>query len=287
MHYALIFVSVVMFGGCFALNDVYRKRRGSGLKASMEASFIGAAAAVLCLLFINKFQFEFTVFTFVMALIAAVNGIAFTFFSFKALASINVSLYSLFSMLGGMALPFAQGIIFYGERITLAKIACVIFIVAALAATVVKGSGRRGYVYYIGVFVLNGMSGVLSKLFNELPFSKTSAAGYTFWISACTLVISGIACLAMLKNKSTAEAFGIIDLAVSAINGSMNKIANFLLVLALAGVDASVQYPAVTGGVMIASTLICFLGERKPGKRELIAIALAFAGTLALFVIPI
>ena len=67
----------------------------------------------------------------------------------------------------------------------------------------------------------------------------------------------------------------------------MNKIANFLLVLALAGVDASVQYPAVTGGVMIASTLICFLGERKPGKRELIAIALAFAGTLALFVIPI
>lgn len=46
MYYALIFISVAMFGGCFALNDVYRKRRGSSLKISMEASFVGAVAAV-------------------------------------------------------------------------------------------------------------------------------------------------------------------------------------------------------------------------------------------------
>jgi len=43
----------------------------------------------------------------------------------------------------------------------------------------------------------------------------------------------------------------------------------------------------VTGGVMIVSTLICFIGARKPSRRELISVLLAFIGTLLLFVIPI
>ena len=136
MYYALIFIAVAMFGGCFALNDVYRERRGSSLKISMEASFIGAVAAIICLIIINKFKFEFTPFTLIMSIISAVNAIGFTVFSFKALNSINLSLYSLFSMLGGMALPFAQGIIFYDEKITVAKVVCVVFICLALACTI-------------------------------------------------------------------------------------------------------------------------------------------------------
>lgn len=288
MYYGLIFISVAMFGGCFALNDVYRKRRGSSLKISMEASFIGAVAAIICLIIINKFKFEYTPFTLVMSIISAANAIGFTVFSFKALNSINISLYSLFSMLGGMALPFAQGIIFYGEKITVAKVICVIFICAALACTVTRGEKSRGYLYYAGVFVLNGTSGVLSKLFNELPYEKTSAAGYTFWIAACTIALSGILWLVIPKNESESKSsFTLIDCAVGAINGGMNRIANFLLVIALLHVDASVQYPAVTGGVMIVSTLICFFGERKPSKKEILAVALAFIGTLSLFVIPI
>ena len=288
MYYALIFISVAMFGGCFALNDVYRIRRGSSLKISMEASFLGAVAAVLILFVINRFKLEFTLFTLIMGAISAINAIGFTVFSFNALNSINLSLYSLFSMLGGMALPFAQGIIFYEEKITLAKILCVIFICAALACTVTKGESRGGFIYYAGIFILNGMSGVLSKLFNELPYEKTSAAGYTFWIAVCTLILSGALWLALSKNKSEEEKrMTLFDCAVGATNGGMNRIANFLLVIALAHVDASVQYPAVTGGVMIVSTLICFFGQRKPQKKELFAVALAFIGTLALFVIPV
>ena len=290
MYYALIFLSVGMFGGCFALNDVYRRKRGSGIKISMEASFVGALAGLICLLLFNRFRVETTSFTVVMGAIAAVNGIVFTFFSFKALDSINLSLYSLFSMLGGMVLPFVQGILLYGEPITVAKIVCVVLIVAALALTVTGGRKQKksAYGYYAGVFILNGMSGVLSKFFNELPFAKTNAASYSIWISLWTLALSGILWLVLSRKRSadepryTASAF-----AVSALNGGINKVANFLLVLALVHVDASVQYPAVTGGVMIVSTLICFLGDRKPSRKELISVGLAFVGTLALFVIPI
>ena len=74
---------------------------------------------------------------------------------------------------------------------------------------------------------------------------------------------------------------------VCALHGTVGKIANFVLVIALAHVDASVQYPMVTGGVMTVSTLICFFGERKPSRKELLSVALAFLGMLALFLIPL
>ena len=77
------------------------------------------------------------------------------------------------------------------------------------------------------------------------------------------------------------------DTGVGALNGITNRVANFLLVIALAHVDASVQYPMVTGGVMIVSTLICFFGKNKPSKKEMLSVILAFVGMLALFVIPL
>ena len=50
MYYGLILVSVVMFGINFALNDVYRRLRGSGLQISMESSFVGSLAGLVILL---------------------------------------------------------------------------------------------------------------------------------------------------------------------------------------------------------------------------------------------
>ena len=57
-YYALIMLSVAMFGGGFALQDVYRKKRGSGLKISMESAFIGSLAGLLVLLIINGANFS-------------------------------------------------------------------------------------------------------------------------------------------------------------------------------------------------------------------------------------
>jgi drug/metabolite transporter (DMT)-like permease len=218
----------------------------------------------------------------------------------EALGKINLSLYALFSMLGGMALPFAQGILFYGERLTVAKIVCFIIIVAALALTLERGEKKKGTVYYVGVFVLNGMSGVISKIFTASEFPKTSAAVYSVWIAVVTIILSGAAWLIMamqerrrqadredssprVEKKALAESY-----ALSALYGAVNRVSNFILVFALIYVDASVQYPMVTGGVMIVSTLIALFDKsRRPSKKEIISVLLAFIGTVALFIIPV
>jgi drug/metabolite transporter (DMT)-like permease len=288
MYYGIILLSVFMFGGCFALKDVYRGMRGSSFLISMESSAVGAFAGLVVLLCINGFQFQLTPFTLLMAFLCAVNGVCFSYFSFKALDYINLSVFSLFSMLGGMLLPSAVGILFFKEEITVAKIVCYCFILGALLMTLSKGK-KGGWIWYAGVFALNGMSGVLSKIFASAPFEKTNAAGYSIWSALLTGVLSAIIWLALFRKTSgegkmpySLKAFG-----VASVSGATNKIANFLLVLALAHVDASVQYPMVTGGVMIVSTLICFFGPRKPSKKEIASIAIAFLGMLALFIIPV
>lgn len=293
-YYVLIIISVVMFGGGFGLQDMYRKKRGSGFKISMESTCIGALAGLVVLLAIDGLSFEFTPFTLFMASLVAINNMAFTFCAFKALDYINLSLFSLFAMLGGMALPFFQGIIFYNEAFTLAKVICVVFIVAALSLTVEKGEKKNGTFFYAGIFILNGMSGVLSKLFTESTLPKASAAGYSAWCAAVTVVMSGAVWLLLsladkqkkISKKSDKKAL-LLSYGIGALQGSLNKIANFLIVVAIANMDASVLSPMVTGGTMIVSTLISCFGDKKPSRREMLSVLLAFLGTVALFVIPV
>ena len=298
IYYGLIVLSVVMFGGGFAIQDVCRKKRGSGLKISMEAACIGAFAGLIVLLAFNDFSFAVTPFTFWMAVLAALNGMAFTFCAFKALDYINLSLFSLFAMLGGMALPFFQGILFYEERFTLAKAVCVVFIFAALLCTVERGGKKKGTLFYVGIFVLNGMSGVLSKLFTAGDQPKNGAMEYSTWIALATVVLSGVAWLvltflergdngAALTNTPTmAKRSRLASYALGAVNGAINRVANLLLVFALIYVDSSVQYPMVTGGTIVVSTAISCLEGKKPSRRELLSVGLALVGVLSLFFIP-
>lgn len=287
MYYGLILISVALFGGTFAINDAYRRERGSGIKISLQFSLISSLSGLIILLAANKFLFDFTPFTLLMAILAAVNGFAFTFCSFKALGSINLSMFSLYSMLGGMLLPFLQGILFFGENITVAKVVCCMFVISALLLTVNKGKASGGAIYYIGIFILNGMSGVISKIFTSAPYPKADASSYSILTGFCSAVISVLILLIFFRKKDSTPKNTPKSIVLSSVGGIANRTANLLLVVALSHVDASAQYPLVTGGVMIASTVICCFKENKPSKKEIFSVILAFFGMLALFVIPV
>lgn len=280
MYYGLIIFAVVLFGAAFAVNDVFQQKFGSSLKISLQFSLVSSVAGLIVLFAINGMKFEFTWFTLIMAFLSALISLSFNFCAFRALGSINLSLYSLFSMLGGMALPFVQGIAFYGESITIAKIICFIVICIALLLTVKRGEKKSGTIYYIGVFVLNGMSGVISKIFASSTLPKTSAEGYSVWIALCTIILSALVLLILYKKDLFSFSWSATCL--SALGGISTRVANLWLVIALANVDASVQYPMVTGGVMIVSTIICFFSKSKPSKKEIISILVAFVGMLTL-----
>ncbi len=279
MYYVIITLSVIMFGVQFLFNDKYQKESGSGLAATFIFSFLSSVVGLICLLVINRFQFGFTPFTVLMATVAAVNSILYTFCSLKAFEHINLSLYSLFAMLGGMVLPFFAGIIFYDEPLTLPKVICLALITLALAFTVKKGEKKNGFIYYAGVFVLNGMSGVISKAFQSAPYEKCNAAVFSIWMALATAFISAVILVVIRKNVKLPNIKAVL---YTVGYGGLNKIANYLLLLALAVLPASVQYPFVTGGTMAVSTVISALCGQKPSRKEVFAVALSFAGIIIL-----
>jgi multidrug transporter EmrE-like cation transporter len=183
-------------------------------------------------------------------------------------------------MLGGMVLPFCLGVFFFDEQFTVGKAICLVAVIAALLMSVEKGTAKGGTVYYIGVFVFNGLSGVISKFFQASELPKTSEAAYSVWTAVMTALISGMI-LAFVWKKSPLKlnAKAVVSMAG---NGILNRVANFLLLLSLAYLPASVQYPMITGGVMIVSTLLGYFSPNKPKAREWIALALSFAGIMAL-----
>ena len=93
--------------------------------------------------------------------------------------------------------------------------------------------------------------------------------------------------LIFFRKKDGTPKIGLPDTGLCIGSSVLNRVANYILLVALLHVDTSVQYPMVTGGVMIVSTLICFFGKNKPKRKEILSVALAFLGMLALFVIPI
>ena len=161
-----------------------------------------------------------------------------------------------------------------------------LLILVALSLTVTKGEKKKGFIFYAGIFIFNGASGILAKIFSESGYPKTSTEWYAIWNAICTVLLSGGLWL-ICSLKSRDKAPSLKALSVASANGVINRFANYLLVIALSHVDASVQYPFVTGGVMIVSTLLCFFGDKKPSKKEILSVIIAFIGILALFFIPV
>ncbi len=284
MYYGLLSVSVILFGVQFLFNDKYEKEAGNNTASTFLFTFISSLSGLFSLLVINKLRIDATPFTLIMAFLTSANIIAYNFCSLKAIEHINLSLYSLFAMLGGMVLPFVTGIIFYDEPLTLGNTICLVLISIALALTVGKGNKKNklATLYYAGVFVLNGMAGVLSKIYASGNYDKCNEAVYSIWAAFFGVLSAGIV-LVILRRKlpkisKKAYLFGTGY-------GVINKFANYLLLIALAVLPASVQYPFVTGGVMIVSTIISLLCGQKPSKKELGAVALSFVGIMALVLI--
>lgn len=289
MYYGMIVGAVLLFGISFFFNERYEKYMGGGMLSIMKFSLLSATAGVVVLFFVNGCALQVTPFTLLLALANSLNGLLYTFCSLKALGRINLSLYSLFSMLGGMALPFVGGILFFEESLTLAKAVCVLVICAALALTVKKGESRGGTLYYAGIFLLNGLSGILSTVFQKAAFPKGSAGDYSLLSALWTVLISAVLLLILTlgTKKQNPPRLSLRASLFGAGHGAINRIGNWILILALAHVPASAQYPMVTGGVMIVSTAFAFLTGKKPGRREFYAVALSFLGILALIAIPI
>ena len=283
LYYVLVIVSTVLFSLQFLFNQRFQQTYGTGMKATQVFSLYKSLVIILMMLLISGFKVQFSWFSLGMATIYAVSSIAMGYYSLKAFSVANLSVYSVFSMLGGMILPFFLGVLFYDEGDNLVfKIICCALIVVAVLLNIKSGKqNKKALLYYFAVFVLNGMAGVISKIHqSSTSLSPVDSTSFMLLTAAVSVVISAAWLLIAYREIPLIKGKNILFVTGY---GVFNGLGNLFLLIALSGengLPASVQYPLVTGGVMVCSTVISPIRKEKLTVREYIATAIALLASI-------
>ena len=278
LYYTLIIISTVLFSLQFFFNQRFQQENGTDIKATLTFSFYKSIVALIIMLIISGFSVNLSPFSLAMALIYSVSGFLMTYFSLKAFSVANLSVYSVFSMLGGMILPFFLGVAFYDEELNLFKIICCFLIVCSILLNIKSGSkDKKAVFYYMAVFVLNGMAGVISKIHQSSALPHANSSEFMAQTSIISAVICGIWLLISYRKIPLVSPKSFLYVSGS---GLFNGVGNLFLLISLAVLPASVQYPLVTGGVMVFSAVISTVRKEKLTKREYLATAVAFLASV-------
>lgn len=278
MYYAFLIISAFLFAMQFLFNQQFRKRNGDGMDSALTFSLYTNGISFLILLVLNKFQLNINWFSLVIALIYALVLLGYSYSGLKSFATANLSVYSIFAMLGGMLLPSAYGIIFCKEDFGIAKAICFILIIIATSMSFEKGGKKGGNLkYYLAVFMLNGMVGVLSKIHQSDSELAVDSRSFMATVNICVFLM----CLAyhLIKNHKV-PLVPLKEVANLSCYAFCSGVGNMLCLIALTVLPASVQYPITTGGVMAFSTLISLVRREKPSARTIVAAAVAFVSTI-------
>ena len=293
MDYIFLVVAAALYSLMFLTNRGYQRSNGTGISAGLSFAMYTSMVGLPIFLVISAvgmisgwspladLKLEFSWFSLLMALLNSGVLIGYSIFSIKALAVANLSLFSIFAMLGGMLLPSLYGLIFSNEPVTAGKIACYVLIAVALFLTFEKGgkNSKKSMLYCFGVFVLNGLSGVVTSIHSEEIFSDIAVSSGSFMIMnrAGNIVVCLILLLAICKKIPKMK---LSDLGNVAGNGACAGMGNLLQLMALATLDSSVLFPIVTGGTMLFSMLVSIMIKEKPSVKTIIASILAAASTV-------
>lgn len=300
MDYVLILFAVACYAAQFAFTKVYE----GVVKQTMTTSLvmlvvIGTIGTVLGLC-LNGFQLQFSDVSTFLAIIFALATIPYYMIGIKVLSMGSLAIYSMFMMLGGMLVPFAYGVLFLQEALSIGKVLGTVlltfFIILQALTQKTPGttdanqkSGEKKLLFFalcMAIFFLNGLTGVIAKV-HQMSANAVSEASFTATSCTLTAVFSAILLLiSFAKNRQNAYAEAAKTLkykpvGIIAMISIVQQGGNVLLLMAASNVPASVQFPLVSGGVIVLSALVSvFIFREKLSRIEWIAIAGAFTSTV-------
>ena len=245
----------------------------------------------------------------IYALLYSVAGVFTTLSSIIGMSLGRVSTITTFMLLGGMVLPFIYGVTVLNEAITIPKvIAIVIMIVSLIPSLISKEEGenkeqdKKKHMLYILVllivFIGNGAISIITNASQKAP-DAVSTENYMFIIAVIQIIIAlTTAIIIALKNKKSEENFTkslfsgvgrsytlkaiLLAFLCSALYGVCNSLGNvFSLACVNANMDASIQFPVISGSVIVLTALIAWaLFKETPKKKDWISIVLSVAGVI-------
>lgn len=335
IYYILLFLSALIFASQFFVTRQYQLRNGTGFLGSVKLSFF--AYLTIAIFFFVKgclttgtLNFGFTWFTFGITLLIAVVSLSCVYMGIKVLAVGDMSIYSVFMMLGSIILPSFVDLVFYyaPEKLSWLKAVALLLMIIAIIFSVSSVDKNKltlkAILYYIGIFVMNGMIGVFFTIHQNQP-ELTAAVMQTAdelvvnndvfmtWYGISTVLLAGAiygVCYfvkpiksklseldgvdsgnegtAVVEGKESAMKALLITIGLAAIYGLCNGVGDYFIAIATQpnALGASVTFPIINGGTIIFSTLsgIVFFKEKLTVSTVISLIIVVVSTVLFMFV---
>ena len=299
-EYILIILAVFCFAGQFAFTKLYEGAvKQTAITTLVMLAVTGFFGAVMYI-FVCNFSVSFSYVSLFWAAFMAVIMIPYYMIGIKVLSLGSLAIYSMFMMLGGMLVPFFYGVVFLHEELSVWQIVGTVTLTVFIILQAVwqqptdenetQGSDKNKkilfFVLSILIFIINGMTGVIAKA-HQISQGAVDEASFTVISCALTAIFSlMLLTFVALKNRREVLAqmksmLKIKPIAVMLLIGASAYTGNFLHLKAASAVPASVQFPLVSGGVIVISALVSFFAFReKLSKKEWISVAGAFISTV-------
>ncbi|MBE7100850.1 MAG: hypothetical protein E7364_04495 [Clostridiales bacterium] len=304
-YYGLLVIAVVLFSVQFVFTKLYQKQRGNGFAVAMISNIIVCIGTIPFFLFLNGGKVEFKGFSLLLSSAFALCGILCSFAGLKVLAAANLSVYSMFLMLGGMLIPLVYGM-FVGEKLTLLKAGAILLVIAALALTLKKEKkAKRISVYviigYLVIFLTNGLVSVWTFVHQKSQFDTVSAPGFLLLaemvrLSVSSIMLGGYAIYRYINNKSsktdpaavatitvdkkTLLISWLLSIVVMLGYAMVNGTAQLLTTYTAAHLEAGVQSTIVTGGCIFLSAVMGLFFREKITQKTIFSLLLALSGAV-------
>ena len=274
--YAFLLAADLLYALQFLFTKIFEDKNESSLIASMNFSL--GTGLIICLyaLFVSRFHIGVTPFSLLMAAVNAFITIALNFCSIRSLSYVNLSVYAVFIMMGGMLVPSLYGVLFLHEPVTAGKIIGTVLVISAMVCGVEKRRAHKGaWKYYAAVFLLNGMFAVCQKIHQTHMGMNVGSGSFLFLtyaaaslLSAATIwICGGRTGFAPLTGRSGMP--GIIGYGIA------NCTAELLSLTVMTTLPASVQFGLVSGGVILFSSLISVLRREKQDRLTILSMVLS------------
>ena len=298
--YVIVLLAVFCFTGQFAFTKLYEGSvRQTNVTALVMLFFTGMIGTILYL-FIGGFRVGFSSISVFWAVLFALVMIPYYMIGIKVLSLGSLAIYSMFMMLGGMLVPFFYGVLFLRELVSVAQVIGTVLLTGFIILQAISQSdsntttgGKQSaktkvtfFVLCLIIFFLNGLTGVIAKS-HQISESSVDEVSFTVISCALTAIFSMILlAFEFLRNRKEKRrqvmtTLKIKPMGIMVLIGATTYTGNFLHLLAANDVPASVQFPLVSGGVIVLSALVSFFAfKEKMSVKEWISIGGAFLSTV-------
>ena len=281
INYIFLILASFLFSMQFLFHKKFLEENGESMDTALKFTVWTSICSFLILLVQNKFHIAFSWFSFGISVAYVAVTVTSSYATVKSLSVVNLSLFSVCTMLGGMALPVLYGVLFKHEPFTGIKFICCVLMAVAMFLSVsdTKSQGKSAMLWYCLVFVLNGLDGVLATIHQNAGEINVDSRSFMCIKNILTM----LTCVAwlLIRNKRLAKV-SVRSVMTAGGYAALNSTGGLLMLTALLALPASVQYPIVTGGTMVFAALIGFFRKEPFTKKNAVALALSLLASVVI-----